>query len=61
VRDLRAEFDRFKETHNDFAVRTINEIDELFAKVEATGPTWQEAGSLLEDGLLPYRGQSQPI
>jgi hypothetical protein len=46
---VRAELDRFKKTHNDFAVRTTNEIDELFAKVEATGPTWQEAGSLCED------------
>jgi hypothetical protein len=34
VRGLRAEFDRFKKTHNDFAVRTTNEIDELFAKFE---------------------------
>ena len=33
VRSLRADFDRFKKTHNDFAVRTTNEIDELFAKV----------------------------
>lgn len=33
VRGLRAESDRFKKVHNDFAVRTTNEIDELFAKV----------------------------
>ncbi|OPY52538.1 MAG: hypothetical protein A4E49_01828 [Methanosaeta sp. PtaU1.Bin112] len=31
VRSLRAEFDRFKKTHNDFAVRTLNEID--YAKI----------------------------
>jgi hypothetical protein len=37
VRGLRAEFERFEKTHNDFAVRTTNEIDELFAKVEAEG------------------------
>jgi hypothetical protein len=30
---LKAESDRFKKTHNDFAVRTTNEIDELFSKI----------------------------
>lgn len=34
VRSLRAELDRFKKVHSDFAVRTTNEIDELFAKVD---------------------------
>ncbi|MDD4352583.1 MAG: hypothetical protein PHU71_06460 [Candidatus Gracilibacteria bacterium] len=37
VQKLNAEPDRFKKTHNDFAVRTTNEIDELFAKVDARG------------------------
>jgi hypothetical protein len=35
VRNLRNDFDRFRKTHGEFAVRTTNEIDELFAKVEA--------------------------
>lgn len=35
VRSLRNDFDRFRKTHGEFAVRTTNEIDELFAKVEA--------------------------
>jgi hypothetical protein len=35
VRGLSAEFERFEKKHNDFAVRTTNEIDELFAKVDA--------------------------
>jgi hypothetical protein len=34
VRSLRNDFDRFRKTHGEFAVRTTNEIDELFAKVE---------------------------
>ena len=33
VQDLRSEFERFKKTHSAFAVRTTNELDELFAKV----------------------------
>jgi hypothetical protein len=33
VRSLRNDFDRFRKTHGEFAVRTTNEIDELFAKV----------------------------
>jgi hypothetical protein len=37
MRGLREELDRFKKTHSDFAVRTINEIDDLFANVEAAG------------------------
>ena len=32
VRGLRVELDRFRKEHNDFAVRTANEIDKLFAK-----------------------------
>jgi hypothetical protein len=34
VRGLRADFDRFKKNHTTFAVRTTNEIDALFAKVD---------------------------
>lgn len=33
VRTLKADFNRFKKVHSDFAVRTTNEIDELFAKI----------------------------
>lgn len=33
VRNLRNDFERFRKTHGEFAVRTTNEIDELFAKV----------------------------
>jgi hypothetical protein len=33
VRSLKKDFDRFKKTHGEFAVRTTNEIDELFEKV----------------------------
>lgn len=33
VRSIRNDFDRFRKTHGEFAVRTTNEIDELFAKV----------------------------
>jgi hypothetical protein len=33
VRSLRTDFYRFRKTHGEFAVRTTNEIDELFAKV----------------------------
>lgn len=34
VRDLKAELAAFKKTHNTFAVRTTNEIDEIFAKLD---------------------------
>jgi hypothetical protein len=30
---MKADFDRFKKAHNDFAVRTTNEIDDLFVKI----------------------------
>jgi hypothetical protein len=32
VRILRTDYDGFKKKHNDFADRTANEIDDLFAK-----------------------------
>jgi hypothetical protein len=35
ARGLRAELDRFKRKHNDFAARIANEIGELFTKVDA--------------------------
>jgi hypothetical protein len=47
VRGLRAEFERFKKTHNDLAIRTTNKIDELFAKVDKrpTAPGKKQARS----------------
>jgi hypothetical protein len=35
VRTLKADFYRFKKVHKEFAARTTNEVDELFAKVDA--------------------------
>jgi hypothetical protein len=32
IKTLKADFDRFKKVHKEFAARTTNEIDELFAK-----------------------------
>jgi hypothetical protein len=56
VRGLSAEFERFEKKHNDFAVRTTNEIDELFAKVDARGAL---AGSRLAplgyEAVAPFR------
>jgi hypothetical protein len=55
---LKAESDRFKKTHKEFAIQTTNEIDELFPRVEAIGPTWQEAGLRCEGGHLPLANGS---
>lgn len=35
VRNIRNDFDSFRKTHGEFAIRTTNEIDELFGKVDA--------------------------
>jgi len=45
VRSLRSDLEALRKLQKAFAIRTANEIDELFAKVEATGPTRQETGS----------------
>jgi hypothetical protein len=34
IRSVRAESERFKKVHSESAIRTTNEIDELFAKVD---------------------------
>jgi hypothetical protein len=59
IRTLKADFDRFKKVHKEFAIRTANEIDELFFRVnkQPTAPGKKQAARLNKlEALLIARG-----